>query len=160
MASETPLVAAVAVKLPSFWAEEPEIWFSQAESQFSLRSITEDETNYHHVIAALDQTTAKRIKDLIQNPPPKGSKFMGLKTRLVSTFTLSAYQRAQRLTRMSPLGDRLPSQLMDEMLGFLEDHEPCFLFKSMFIDQLPEAPTLFPQLTNHFPGIWRCWQIN
>lgn len=61
-----------------------------------------------------------------------------MKDRLLASFTLSAYQRAQRLLRVSPLGDRTPSALMDEMRGLLGGHEPCFLFKTIFVDQLPE----------------------
>ncbi len=60
---------AFALKLPTFWPEEPEVWFSQAESQFALRGITQDATKYHYVVAALEQSTAKRIVDLLQNPP-------------------------------------------------------------------------------------------
>jgi hypothetical protein len=45
---------------------------------------------------------------------------------------------------MSGLGDRRPSQLMDEMLALLGDHPPCFLFEELFKQQLP--PDLRMQL--------------
>ena len=48
-------VDSVAVKLPTFWAAQPKVWFAQAEAQFKLRKITSDETMYFHVVAALDQ---------------------------------------------------------------------------------------------------------
>lgn len=129
---------AVTVKLPTFWSEEPVIWFGQAESQFALKGITSDDTKYHHVISSLDQATAKRIQDILVSPPPVGLKYMTLKDRLLASFTLSSYQRAKRLIQVAPLGDRTPSALLDEMLGFLGEHEPCFLFKTLFLDQLPE----------------------
>ena len=43
---------AVAIKLPTFWAQQPEVWFLQAEAQFHIRKITDDTTKYYHVVAA------------------------------------------------------------------------------------------------------------
>ena len=57
---------AVTVKLPPFWAQEAEVWFSQAESQFLLRGITSDETKYHHVVSSLDYNSASMVRDLLK----------------------------------------------------------------------------------------------
>ena len=62
-------VDAVSLKLPTFWASQPEVWFAQAEAQFKLRKIEADETKYYYVNAALDQETASRLMDLIGQPP-------------------------------------------------------------------------------------------
>ena len=40
-----------------------QVWFAQAEAQFHIRKITEDETKFYYVVAALDQQTASRITD-------------------------------------------------------------------------------------------------
>ena len=61
---------AVALKLPTFWTSQPQVWFSQTEAQFALQKITVNETQYYHVLAALDQATATRVLDLISAPPP------------------------------------------------------------------------------------------
>jgi hypothetical protein len=53
--------AAVAVKLPTFWAANPRAWFAQADAQLALRKVTCEETKYWHVVSALDQDTAARI---------------------------------------------------------------------------------------------------
>ena len=60
---------AVALKLPTFWTAQPDVWFAQAEAQFNLRGITADDTKYYYVVAALDQDTATRVLDLISQPP-------------------------------------------------------------------------------------------
>ena len=78
---------AVALKLPAFWTSQPEVWFAQAEAKFNLRKIDTDETKYYYVVAALDQSTAARLIDLISNPPDK-EKYSTLKTRLTNTFGL------------------------------------------------------------------------
>ena len=128
---------AVSLKLPPFWAAEPEIWFAQAEAQFDLRKITADDTKYFYVLSALDQATASRLKDFIRNPPEEG-KYAALRARLVETFDLSEPERASLLLHFRSLGDTRPSVLMDEMLALLGDHPPCFLFRQLFLERLPE----------------------
>ena len=130
-------VDAVSLKLPTFWASQPEVWFAQAEAQFRLRKIEVDETKYYYVIAALDQETAARLMDLICQPP-EDDKYETLKNRLVDTFGLNKRERAARLLHFRQLGDSKPSALMDEMLALLGDHPPCLLFEQLFLERLPE----------------------
>lgn len=47
-------VAAVAVKLPNFWKNDPVMWFSQAEVQFALANVVRDHTKFYHIIAKID----------------------------------------------------------------------------------------------------------
>ena len=42
-------VMSVALKLPLFYEDRPEMWFYFAESQFRLRKITEDQTQFDHI---------------------------------------------------------------------------------------------------------------
>ena len=72
---------AVSMKLPTFWTVQPEVWFVQAEAQFRLRRIETDETRYYYVVAALDQDTATRVLDLVNNLPVS-DKYEALKIRL------------------------------------------------------------------------------
>ena len=130
------VVAAVSLKLPTFWPERAEVWFAQAEAQFSTRGVTSDTTRYHYIVQALDQDTATRVLDLLLQPPDT-EKYKALKQRLLDTFTLSDAQRANLLLNMPGLGDSKPSQLMDKMLALLGDHPPCFLFHEIFLQQLP-----------------------
>ena len=76
---------AVALKLPTFWTSQPEVWFVQAEAQFQLRGIAADSTKYYHVLAVLDQETATRLLDLVSRPPSE-NKYEQLKARLLETF--------------------------------------------------------------------------
>ncbi|GFR95204.1 Gag pol protein [Elysia marginata] len=39
---------------------------------------------------------------------------------------------------MRGLGDSKPSELLDNMLSLLGQHQPCFLFRQIFLQQLPE----------------------
>ncbi|XP_059083384.1 uncharacterized protein LOC131880717 [Tigriopus californicus] len=99
-----PAVGALGVKLPPFWPRDPIVWFLQAESQFSIRGITQEETKYHHLVASLDQDTACRVVATLQSPPVD-QPYSKLKEQLVKTFSLSEHERAQRLLHLPPLGD-------------------------------------------------------
>lgn len=131
-----PAVAAVAVKLPPFWPEDPDTWMEQVEAQFAIRGIVVDSTKFYHVVAALDPPTARRLRDTIRNAPD-GARYPALKARLVTAFGLSENERANRILNMHSLGDRKPSELMDEMLALADGHAPCFLFKQIFLNLLP-----------------------
>lgn len=136
MAESAVTESAVSLKLPAFWSSQPRAWFIQAEAQFALRNITEDKTKYSYLVAALDQRTAERLLDVLEHAPEK-DKYNKLKARLLSTFSLTKQQRASRLLNMAGLGDRRPSELMDEMLALLGDHKSCLLFEELFRQQLP-----------------------
>ena len=72
--------------------------------------------------------------------PPQHNKYDNLKRRLTDIFGLSRRQRADQLLDIGlhSLGDRRPSQLMDEMLALLGSHKPCMLFASIFLRCMPE----------------------
>ncbi len=44
---------------------------------------------------------------------------------------------------MLELGDDKPSVLMDNMLALLDGHTPCFIFRSLFLECLPETFAAF-----------------
>ncbi|GFS06002.1 retrovirus-related Pol polyprotein [Elysia marginata] len=54
-------------------------------------------------------------------------------------YGLSEAEKAATLLDIKELGDRKPSEVMDEMLALLGDHRPCFLFRHIFLRLLPEA---------------------
>ena len=136
---------AVAIKLPTFWAQQRKVWFLQAEAQFHIRKITDDTTKYYHVVAALDQETSGRVLSTLSFPPTD-NKYADLKQRLLTTFGLRKRERASKLLHLHPLGDRKPSELMDEMLSLFADHGFCFQAEQLFLEQLPEDIRL--QLSN------------
>lgn len=131
------MAAAVSIKLPPFWHGSPAAWFIQAEAQFALRGITADETKYYHVVAILDTETAHRALSILA-APPSDNKYGTLKNFLLSAFDKTDEERAALLFNLTGLGDSKPSELMDRMLSLLGHHEPCFLFRHIFLSQLPE----------------------
>ena len=61
-----------------------------------------------------------------------------LKAKLVSSYTLSRWQRINKLIHHPALGDRRPTALMDTMLALMPDGEvPGSLFLGLFLERLP-----------------------
>ncbi len=129
--------SSVALKLPAFWESHAAIWFAQADSQFALRQISDDATRFHHVVSVLNASTATRALSLIQNPPDT-DKYGALKGLLLGVFTLTESARVRQLLELPELGDALPSERVDYMLALLGTHSSDFLFRELFLRQLPE----------------------
>ena len=61
-----------------------------------------------------------------------------LKAKLVSSYTLSSWQKVSKQIHHPGLGDRRPTALMDAMLALLpEDKKPGCLFQGLFRERLP-----------------------
>nr|XP_057908117.1 uncharacterized protein LOC131104680 [Doryrhamphus excisus] len=130
-----PVVGAAA-KLPEFWQSDPASWFQHVEALFHLRGIATDDSMYYMVVAALDQTTTRRVMQLLRAPPRIG-KFDALKQLLLRRYCLSPAERADRLLSLPGLGDGTAADLMDNMLSLLGSDDGGFLFPHIFLRQLP-----------------------
>lgn len=104
-------VCRVAVKLPTFWADKPAVWFAQVEAQFQIANIVGDTTKYNYVVGHLDQRLAGEVEDLITNPPAEG-KYEKLKELLIQRLSVSQEKRVRQLLSDEELGDRKPSQFL------------------------------------------------
>lgn len=129
--------AAVSVKLPDFWKNDPNMWFAQAEAQFSLAQITKDETKFWHIIAKIDQSVICHVSDLVSNPPNE-NKYKATKDRLIARFALSPQARLEQLLSSCDLGDFRPTHLLARMsevaTGLNVDDN---LMKMLFLQRMP-----------------------
>ena len=78
----TPLTAAVSIKLSPYWSNDPALWFSQVEAQFTTRGITSELTKYSHVVGFFQPKVDQKVRDLLINPPAE-NPFNQLKSELV-----------------------------------------------------------------------------
>lgn len=131
------ITATVAVKLPEFWKNDPDMWFAQAEAQFALANVTKDETRFYHIVAKVDQTVICHIADLVANPPAT-EKYKAVKERLIVRFSLSPQAKLERLLGSHDLGDLRPTHLLAKMhelsAGLAVDEN---LLKMFFLQRLP-----------------------
>ena len=146
MTDDTAAIAAVSVRLPSFWASKPVAWFAQVEARFIISGVTKDETKYAHLVTALDDELSTRVCDLLESPP-EADRYNTLKKRLLETFSIAEEDRASRILDFGPLGSESAAERMDKLLALHPSGEkPNFLFKEVFLRQLP--PHLRPHLAN------------
>lgn len=129
-------VARVSVKAPPFWRANPEVWFSQMESQFALAGISVEITKFHHVVSALQPEELAIVGDLILNPPTE-KPYTALRSRLCSQYADSEEQRLRDLISGMQLGDRKPSRLLLEMRSKAGSRISEDLLKSLFMQRLP-----------------------
>ena len=106
---------ALAVKLPDFWPEDVNIWFTQCDAQFRISKVTTKQTKFDYVIQKLDRDTVKRVRNLIASPP-EADPYTAMKERLLACYKKSQYEELQEFHDVPPLGDRRPTELMDDLL--------------------------------------------
>ena len=131
------VAAAVSLKLPEFYSDNPDVWFVYCDAQFQLRNITSDDTKFAHIVLALPQSAAARVHELLTSPPAT-DKYKTLKAALLEKYTLSTTEKAATLLDMAGLGERKPSDLLAYMQSCHPKDEPFgFLSRELFLRQLP-----------------------
>lgn len=128
-----------AVRLPSFWPQNPQVWFLQVECQFALAGITGQTTKYRHVVSVLPQDVAAQLVDVLAAPPAQ-NPYDALQAAILDRTTASERQRLQQLLTTEELGDRRPSQLLRHMQSLLGERAQSFdasLLKELFLQRLP-----------------------
>jgi hypothetical protein len=130
-----PAVNAASIKLPEFWTEDPELWFARVEAQFATRDIRSDDTKFHYVVAALDNTTAAEVKAVLLKPPTT-DRYKALRRALMDAFAKSQAQKDAELLAISGLGDRRPTALLRKIQSLNSDSDT--LLRAFFLAQLPQ----------------------
>ena len=132
-------VSAVALKLPPFCPDDPELSFAQVEAQFATRRITSQQTKFDYVIANLDPRFATEVRELILSPPAT-DPFDVLKKSMVERIAASQQNRIKELLCVEELGDRKPSQLlrrMQQLLGEKLSKIGDSFVRQLFLQRLP-----------------------
>ena len=109
-------MANVSMKMPAFWPDAPEVWFTQADAQFMIRNVTVIKTKFYHAVAVPSQEVASQILDLIR-APLAGDPYGVLRECLITLYTLNDYQRFDALVSLPLSRDQKPSHLMNSMLA-------------------------------------------
>jgi hypothetical protein len=136
--ADAPEHAPANLRLPSFWCDAPRSWFTMAEAQFRLRNINGDNDKYLCLIAALPRDAFRMVAHIVEQEDQADDAYEQLKAALVSSHTMSDYQRIELLSKVEPLGGRKPSDLLATMLELCpRGHETSPFFCYLFLQRLP-----------------------
>lgn len=128
-------ISRVAVRLPSFWTDQPAVWFAQAEAQFALAGISSERTKFYYVVSQLEQHCAAELVDVITCPPEK-EPYTTLKAELIRHLSPSKEQRISRLLSHEEMGDRKPSQFLTSLRSLAPEVLDSLLY-SIWSSRLP-----------------------
>jgi hypothetical protein len=131
-----PAVAAVACKLPTFWAANPKQWFRTAESNFAVSGITSEQTRYHHVIKSLTSDIVADLEDVLDDPVT-ANNYTALKDVILERFTSTTEEKLRRLVSQESMGDRTPSQFLRHLQSLGENNAQDKLLRTLWVDKLP-----------------------
>lgn len=130
-------VATVAFKLPPFWPHDPVVWFSQAESQFRIRGITQQQTKFDYVVTSIAPEYAVEIRDLLMSRPDH-EPYNVLRRELIKRTQTSEQRRLRQLLTEEELGDRKPSQLLRRLRQLQgESAMDTSFLRELFVQRLP-----------------------
>ena len=132
--STTMDVMAVSLKLPSFYEDRPESWFYYAESQFRLKKITDDQTQFDHIYQSLSTKQAARVESIVANMPKTG-KVMALKEKLLRAFGRAQLEKDEEILNHGPLGDMTTAEFVAKIETLNKD--PATFLRAFVINKLP-----------------------
>ena len=85
-------VTKVAIKLPDFWSDDPDLWFIHAKSAFRNAQITQSRTKFDRVVQELQKNIMVLVRGLILSSSSTSSTpYEDLKAKLVASYTLSRW---------------------------------------------------------------------
>ena len=145
-ASATSTTAAASLKLPPFWKDEPTLWFTQIESMFGTKGITQDQTKYDYVVSSLDNATAMEVKSTMLKPPNEG-KYENIKTELIAAFDRTQEAKDAELLSITSIGDRLPTSHLRHLHSLNSSGET--LLRALFLSHLPSEVRVIVQAQGH-----------
>lgn len=128
----------VGVKPPVFCKDQPDLYFLQIESQFTVARITVDETKYHHVVSSLEPQYLIHIAHVMRNPPPNG-KYEAVKDALIAEYADSDQKKLRKLIKEIELGDSKPSTLLKRMRDLAHNQVNDDTLKTLWLERLPDT---------------------
>ncbi|XP_066157662.1 uncharacterized protein [Euwallacea fornicatus] len=124
------------VKTPPFSRTEPELWFSQLESQFIINGVTSDDFKFHTTIGVMDTESLVCVKDLILKPPVT-NKFENLRRKVLDALAESQEKKHKELFSQLQLGDKKLSTLLSEMNSLGGSSLQETMLKTLWMQRLP-----------------------
>ena len=134
--TNSPSVDRVAVKVPPFLPQDPELWFLLLESGFEASGITQESTKFGYAVGALDAKYAVEIRDVLLKPKSERTYEL-LKRELIKRMGPSKEENTRRLLENGPLGDRKPTQFLRHLRVLAGTEFPEEVLQTLWMRRLP-----------------------
>ncbi|XP_065352590.1 uncharacterized protein LOC135947643 [Cloeon dipterum] len=128
----------IVCQLPSFWKDNPDYWFRNAESNFHIANITAPTTRYHYVVRSLDQAAVRELTDILDDDALR-TNYEEFKKKVIARFSLTDEKKLRELLSTAELGDRTPSQLLRHLRSLAGANVPDKMMRTLWADKLPAA---------------------
>jgi hypothetical protein len=128
------------VNLPTFWEADPVLWFRQCESAFRRHGANiSSGVKFDHVVGKLPNSVSLSCRSLLLDINFEDTDaYERLKAHLCKNFGKSKWQMGYALLDSPGLGDRRPSQLLQDMRAMLPPNEAeGTIFQCLFLKKLP-----------------------
>ena len=135
------IAAVTKVDLPSFWDADPVLWFRQCESAFRRAGTVSSGVKFDHIVGKLPNAVSLSCRSLLLsiNFEDKDA-YERIKAHLCKNYGKSKWQMGYSLLDSPGLGDRRPSQLLQDLRALLPTGEvEGILFQCLFLKRLPAA---------------------
>jgi len=135
--ANTAVEAIANVRLPAFWKQSPQLWFTHAESVFANQRVTSNTTKVNFVVGALDEEGVRTIGDLLGST----ASYDAIRNRLVDAYELPKSVRFREIVKPGGMGDRRPSQLLRDMRNNMPSGIGEDALKEFWLQKLPSSVT-------------------
>jgi hypothetical protein len=94
-------ISATKLKLPSYWTNDPTLWFLQVEARFRTHQVRSDRRQFDHIVDSLPQDVLFEVRDFLVTPPAANA-YTALKAAILSR-TYVGYSHLKSLVTGNPL---------------------------------------------------------
>ncbi|XP_025833260.1 uncharacterized protein LOC112905320 [Agrilus planipennis] len=129
-------ISHVAVRIPPFIPNDPELWFSMVEENFTTAGVTKDATKFGYITGVLEPRYALEVRDIIVNKPTTNA-YGVLKSELIKRLSTSQEQKTRRLLELEEMGGRKPSQFLRHLQTLAGPTVPDTMLRTLWFARLP-----------------------
>ena len=119
-------------KVPDFWEDRPEYWFRIFDAHLAHFNPSE-EHSFDALLPLLTSAARSTVHSVIRTPGQ--TPYSKAREALLLHFGRTPRQNARELRETRSMGDRLPSEFLDHVLGLLPDVKTYF--EIILLDALP-----------------------
>ena len=136
--AETESSRVASIRVPPYYAADPQCWLAQLEAQFDGLRITSQLARFRFLTGSLPTPLAGEIRDLIMNPP-KDYPYDVIKNAIIQRTSISATKQLETCLHGITLEGRTPSQLLRQMRQLSSEFNiDDKLLKHFWMKKLPE----------------------